>query len=275
MPALDRRVFLGAIAGGLLARAAKPKVGPENGSLVVVGGGTLPDVIVGRFLELGGTRNASFVIIPTAGEAEDYDQAWGQRQFLTKAGAHHVTVLHTRDRKIADSEEFIAPLKKAGGVWFAGGRQWRLVDSYLNTRTHKELWHVLERGGVIGGSSAGATIQGSYLVRGAREGNTIMMAPGYEAGMGFLRNVAVDQHLLKRNRQEDLVPVVERHRYLLGIGIDESTAIVVKGDEAEVIGASKVAIYDPRRRPGPDGKRYYFLNPGDKFDLQKRRRIVL
>ena len=91
--------------------------------------------------------------------------------------------------------------------------------------------------------------------------------------MGFLRNVAVDQHLLKRNRQDDLVPVIQKHRHLLGIGIDENTAIVVKGDEAEVIGASKVAVYDARYGTGPDGKRYYFLNPGEKFDLVKRRRL--
>lgn len=270
---LDRRLFLGAFAGGLLARAAKPKIGPDNGSLVIVGGGTMLDVIVNRFVTLGGGKNAPFVFIPTAGEGENYDHAWAQKQFLAKAGVPHVTVLHTRDRKLADSEEFTAPIRNAGGVWFNGGRQWRLVDSYLNTRTHKELWRLLERGGVIGGSSAGATIQGSYLVRGAREGNTLMMAPGYETGMGFLRNVAVDQHLLKRNRQDDLVPVIQKHRHLLGIGIDEATAIVVKGDEAEVIGASKVAVYDARYGTGPDGKRYYFLNPGEKFDLVKRRRL--
>lgn len=181
---LDRRLFLGSIAGGLLANAAKPKVGPERGSLVVVGGGAMPPSIVNRFLELGGGKNAQFVFIPTAAEGENYDDEWLKRQFLAKAGVPHVTVLHTRDRNVADSEAFTAPIRKAGGVWFGGGRQWRLVDSYLNTRTHKELWRLLDRGGVIGGSSAGATIQGSYLVRGAREGNTIMMAPGYEQGTG-------------------------------------------------------------------------------------------
>lgn len=270
---LDRRLFLGSIAGGLLAHAAKPKVGPERGSLVVVGGGAMPPAIVNRFLELGGGKNAPFVFIPTAAEGETYDAEWLKRQFLAKAGVPHVTVLHTRDRNVADSEAFTAPIRKAGGVWFGGGRQWRLVDSYLNTRTHKELWRLLDRGGVIGGSSAGATIQGSYLVRGAREGNTIMMAPGYEQGMGFLRGVAVDQHLLKRNRQDDLVPVIQKHTHLLGIGIDESTAIVVQGDTAEVVGASKVAVYDAKYGTGSGGKRYYFLNPGDKLHLSERRRI--
>jgi cyanophycinase len=270
---LSRRLFLATAACAGVA-PAKPYVGPEKGSLVIVGGGRLPDSIINAFVDLGGGKSGAFVIIPTAGEdIIKYDQAWADKQFLTKAGVSRVSVLHTRDRKEADTSKFVEPLKTAGGVWFPGGRQWRLVDSYLNTRTHRELWKLLKRGGVIGGSSAGATIQGSYLVRGAREGNSVMMAPGYEVGMGFLRNVAVDQHLLRRNRQDDLISVVERHRHLLGIGIDESTAIIVRQNDAQVIGESKVAIYDPQRGPGPDGKRYYFLNPGERFDLAGRRRL--
>lgn len=270
---LSRRLFLAATASASVA-PAKPYIGPEKGSLVVVGGGRLPDVIINTFIELAGGAGSSFVLIPTAGEdIIKYDDSWAEKQFLAKAGVKKVTVLHTRDRKEAETGKFVEALKTARGVWFGGGRQWRLVDSYLNTRTHRELKRLLHRGGVIGGSSAGATIQGSYLVRGAREGNSLMMAPGYEIGMGFLRNVAVDQHLLRRNRQEDLVAVVEKHRNLLGIGIDESTAIIVKQNEAQVIGDSKVAIYDPQRGPEPDGKRYYFLNPGDRFDLGSRRRL--
>jgi cyanophycinase len=119
---------------------------------------------------------------------------------------------------------------------------------------------------VIGGTSAGATIQGSYLVRGAPEGNTIMMARGHERGFGFLPRAAIDQHLLKRNRQDDLVAVVAAHPELLGIGIDEDTAIVVQDGRLRVIGASRVAIYEK-------GKPYFFLSPGDRFDLKARRRV--
>jgi cyanophycinase len=259
---MPRRVLF-ALVLAALCHAQPASVGPRSGSLVIVGGGSVGPAIVNRFLELAGGRNAPIVVIPTADTREQYDDAWLQRLFLVRAGATDVTVLHTRERAVADSGSFNQPLEKARGVWFGGGRQWRLVDSYLNTRTHRELWKVLERGGVIGGSSAGATIQGSYLVRGAREGNQIMMAPGYEVGLGFLRNTAIDQHLLKRNRQEDLVAVVAKHPSLLGIGIDESTAIVVEGDRFEVIGESKVAIYE-------HGRKYYFLNPGDRFDLGKR-----
>lgn len=243
--------------------------GPSKGSLVIVGGGKLGDEIVNRFIELGGGKDAAFVYIPTADGSDKPTPV--EKTFLAIAGCTHVTVLHTNDRKVADSKDFVEPIRKARGVWFGGGRQWRLVDSYLNTRTQKELESLLNRGGVVGGSSAGATIQGSYLVRGAREGNTVMMATGYEQGMGFLKNAGVDQHLLTRKREADMLQVIDAHPALLGIGIDESTAIVVHRDEFEVIGVSKVAIYDRGYTAGADGKRYYFLSHGAKFNLKTRK----
>jgi cyanophycinase len=248
------------------------KVGPGHGSLVIVGGGAVGPEIVERFIALAGGPDAPMVWIPTAmGGEPKVDPA---TTFLGKAGVKHLTVLHTNDRKVADSEEFVRPLRTARAVWFVGGRQWHLADSYLNTLTQKELFALLKRGGVIGGSSAGATIIGSYMVRGAVEGNEMMMAPGHEISLGFLRNSAIDQHLLTRHREKDLLQVIDRHPQLLGIGIDESTAVVVQGDRFEVIGKSKVAIYDPKYKAPAGGERYYFLNVGDRFDLRKRKTIV-
>ena len=132
---------------------------------------------------------------------------------------------------------------------------------------------MLERGGVIGGSSAGATIQGSYLARGDTETNTIMMGD-HEEGMGFLKNAAIDQHLLKRNRQFDLIEIVQAHPELLGIGLDENTAIVVQGDRFEVIGQSYVAIYDHNRALDSGGK-FYLLAPGDRYNLKTREAFRL
>jgi cyanophycinase len=238
--------------------------GPEHGALVIAGGGTLGPAIITRFIELAGGPAAPVVVIPTA--SEDVKDGWLGKSVLARAGMTNLTALHTRSHAEADRERFVEPLRRARGVWFDGGRQWRLVDSYLGTRTERELFALLGRGGVIGGTSAGATIQGSYLVRGARAGNTLMMAPGYEKGMGFLKVAAIDQHLLTRKRQEDMVPVVKAHPELLGIGIDESTAIVVQGDRFEVVGESKVAIYEA-------GKPYFFLSAGDRFDVKARRKV--
>ena len=177
-------------------------------------------------------------------------------------------MLHTTDRQVADSEAFVTPLTSARGVWFGGGRQWRLADAYLNTRTQREIEAVLERGGVVGGSSAGATIIGSFMVRGDTKGNEIMMGD-HQVAFGLLKGVAIDQHLLRRNREFDLIDVIEAHPDLLGIGIDENTAIVVQGNRFEVMGQGYVAIYDHQKMLDSGG-RFYFLAPGDRYDLEKR-----
>ena len=242
--------------GAVLAFAQS---GPPHGALVIIGGGKIGPEIMQRFINLAGGPDAPVVVIPTASEQEQPPPTY------RLDGLSHVTVLHTRDRKVADSEAFVAPLRKARGVFFPGGRQWRLADAYLGTLTEKELHALLDRGGVIGGTSAGATIQGSYLVRGAPEGNLIMMAKGHEQGFGFLQRVAIDQHLITRHREKDMLAVIVAHPELLGIGIDESTAIVVQGDRFEVVGQSKVAIYDSK-----SGKPCYFLSPGSRFNLKTR-----
>jgi cyanophycinase len=251
------------------ARAsAQAQVGPPSGALIVAGGGRLDSEIMDRFLDLAGGKAARIVVIPTAGEQDTFPEDWGGIEPFRGFGAASVTVLHTRDRSIADSEAFVAPLRDATGVWIPGGRQWRLADSYLGTRTLQELYAVLDRGGVIGGSSAGASIQASYMVRGAPEGNHIMMAEGHEQGFGFLRDAAVDQHLIARGRENDMLAVIARHPSLLGIGLDEGAAILVRGDEAEIIGRSKVAFYNTA---DADSAPYYFLESGDVFDLASRR----
>ncbi len=248
--------------------AAAAEFGPENGSLVIVGGSMKDPAILDRFLELAGGPEVPIVVIPTAGGGEHYDQYYtGLRQFK-EAGAKNITVLHTKDRAVADSDEFVEPIRQARAVWFPGGRQWRLADSYLHTKTHKELDALLARGGVIGGSSAGATIQGSYLARGDTKTNTIMMGD-HKEGMAFFKNVAIDQHLLMRNRQFDLIEIIEAHPELLGIGLDEDTAIVVRGDNFEVIGQGYVAIYDHQSLLDSGGQ-FYFLAPGDRFDIETR-----
>ncbi len=244
------------------------QVGPPNGSLVIVGGAMRDRGIMERFVDLAGGPEAPIVVIPTAGGAEEYDQFYQGLNAWREVGASDLTILHTQDRDEANSDAFVKPIREANGVWFPGGRQWRLADSYLDTKTEEELWNLLERGGVIGGSSAGATIQGSYLARGDTRTNTIMMGD-HEEGFGFLRNTAIDQHVLRRNRQFDLIEIIRARPELLGIGIDENTAIVVRGDEFEVIGQSYVLIYDHRSMVGDSGL-FYFLSPGDRFDLHTR-----
>lgn len=259
-----------AAGGTAWPQEAQTRVGPADGALVIAGGGMLSAAIRERFIDLAGGPDAAIVVIPTNGERAQYDEASAPdvRQ-LKAAGAKRVAIVHTRDRAVANSADFVRPLREASGVWISGGRQWRGVDAYLGTRVHDELRALLRRGGVIGGTSAGATIQGSYLVRGDTKTNQIMMGD-HEQGFAFLRNVAIDQHLLEANRQFDLWEVIKAHADLLGIGIDEDTAIVVRGDRFEVIGRSCVAIYDNQSDFGSRGW-FYFLKPGDSYDLAGRQ----
>lgn len=254
--------------------------GPSKGTLLIVGGGSLKDSgIPEKFIELAGGKDAKIVVVPTAGGNKNADgslkvytdeaalKSWRAR------GLTHVTLLHTADRKVADTPEFVKPLTEASGVWFEGGRQWNLVDSYANTLTEKEFHRVLERGGVIGGSSAGATIQGDFLVRGAVEGNEVIVAPEPEhrKGFAFLRKSAIDQHINTRNRWDDIDPLIKDHPELIGIGLSENTAIVVHGDRFEVIGAWKVAVHDNTRVYQPWEKPYYVLSAGDVYNLATRK----
>ncbi len=247
------------------AEAAPVVKGPEHGTLIIAGGGKLGPEILGRFITLAGGPSAEIVVIPTAGGEAKYGPDCECLKIFKELGATNLTVLHTTDRKVADSEAFVAPLKRAKAVWFVGGRQWHLVDSYLGTRTEAEIHNLLARGGVAGGTSAGASIQASYMVRGARAGNEVLMAPGYEQGFGLITGAGVDQHVTARHREGDLDALVTKHPDLLGIGIDQSTAIEVKRDSFKVLGVGHVFIHDGKEQP--NGGHYYLLSAGDGFDL--------
>lgn len=266
------------LAGSLYAQ--EPEYGPPKGTLVIQGGGSDVDTgIWETFINKAGGLNAKIIVIPTAGGNRTPDgkiKVYQEEQVVAmwkRRGATNVHMLHTADPKVADTEEFAKPLRDANAVWFDGGRQWNCVDSYAHTLTEKEFHNVLERGGVIGGSSAGATIQGDYLVRGAVAGSDIVMTPEpeHEHGFAFLRKVAIDQHINTRNRWDDLIQVIKKYPNMLGIGLSEGTAIVVTGDRFEVIGKWKVAIHDNTRVYQPWEKPYYILSLGDVYNMKTRK----
>ena len=243
----------------------------NKGSLVIVGGGGATAEIMDRFFELAGGKDALIVVVPTAAGDGPVGDDPGDARYLRKWGATNVKVLHTRDRKAADDPAFSKVLIEAKGVWFGGGRQWRFVDAYEGTLTEKRFREVLDRGGVIGGSSAGASIQSEYMPRGHPLGNTVVAAEGYERGFGYLPGCAVDQHFFARKRTADMTGLMKLYPQVLGIGIDESTAIVVTGHTAEVIGRSKAAFYDHREGPPKGDVDYTEVPAGGRYDLKARK----
>jgi cyanophycinase len=254
------------------SRATSTLVGPAHGTVIVVGGGSMGPEIYARFIAAAGGPNALIVDVPTAGGDSVYTQEAPGTRGWKQAGAKNVYVLHTTDRKLADSDSFATILAKAGGVWFEGGRQYHLVDSYAGTKTERGFHEVLARGGVVGGSSAGASILGDFLVRGAPSNNNFIVDdPGYEKGFAFLRGVGIDQHVVARERLPDLADsIIPKYPTLLGISEDEGTAWVVQGDTATIIGRNKAFVYGAKGAHD-DGKPFLTLYPGDRFNLAERR----
>lgn len=263
------------------------KHGPEKGSLIIIGGAVGSTASIwNKFTELAGGKDKAHIVVITAagGDSALYDIK-AVNEVKKQTGVRDVVLLHPKDLAEANSEKFIAPLKKATGVYFIGGRQWRIADAYLNTLTHQAFLDVLSRGGVLAGSSAGASIQGSLLWRGDTKGPQILLGD-HTQGLGFLKNSVIDQHVLKRNRQFDLVDVIRQAPELIGIGLDEATAVVVQRDSLEVIGKSYALIYDyntiigkksdaaadKENDPASVGP-FFFLSEGQKYDLRNRKVI--
>jgi cyanophycinase len=244
---------------------AEPEV--PKGALVIAGGGGMPAEATKRFIDLAGGPDALIVILPTANPNPSSDAGVN---LLRRGGAKNIKVLPERELKDVEDPKNLEILRQAGGIWFGGGRQWRFVDAYENTKAHEAFRDLLRRGGVIGGSSAGATIQGEYLCRGSPLNNTDMTCEGYERGLGFLPGVAIDQHFAQRKRFNDMAALVKTYPQLLGIGIDESTAIIVQGSVAEVMGRGEVHFYDRRQETSEGQADHLSVKAGGRYDLKTR-----
>jgi cyanophycinase len=213
-----------------------------KGKLIIIGGGDIPDTLFNLFAVSIGGKDQSIVVIPTATSDEAYIHEGGHLQKFSSRGFTNLHTIHTRDKKKADDPALIELMRNAKGLYFGGGDQDLIAQAYANTQLHKEMFALLERGGVIMGTSAGATIMGSLLIGGDHR-KTPNLKTSFPAGLSFLKNTAIDQHVLVRNRQFDLIPVLEAHPGILGIAIDESTAAVVEGNSLSVAGKSYVLIY--------------------------------
>jgi len=249
--------------------AAQPAL--PRGTLVLVGGGEVPDEAASRFVEAAGGQDALIVVVTTA-HGDDPPEDDSGTEWLSRAGAANVRCLHVRNCSQAADPDVVKLLKQAGGVWFVGGRQWRLVDAFFDTPAEAQLRELLARDGAIGGNAAGAAILASFLVRGSPLTNAQIMAEGYDEGFGFLGPAAVDPYFSQRNRHADMLRLKRAHPRVMGLGIDEGTAVVVRGSELEVFGRHRVAVFDSEEVP--DGRRgYKVLLAGDRYDMRERERV--
>jgi cyanophycinase len=238
-----------------------PAIGPEKGWLILQGGGKLTGdtEAMQRFRDLAGGAQGRLVLIPTAwmGDFSADRMVQWRTQASDISGMTNVAVLHTLDRRVADTEAFVAPLRSATAAWVMGGDEVHLAKAYSGTKTQRELEALLDRGGVIIGNSAGADILSKESTEPTNRWD----------GFDMLRDTLIVPHFSARHLEGVLTPLIAAHPDLLGLGIDEGTAIVVHGNEFKVIGDGRVAIYDGKDHAG---RSYYYLSWGQKFDLKKR-----
>ncbi len=232
------------------------------GKLMICGGGPMSDGFRQEFIRLADGPKAKIVIIPTGmqfpnrQEMENRFNSW--REFPMES----LAFIDTQSRDEANQEEFVKPLECATGVWISGGEQGRLSDVYVGTKVEQALTHVLERGGVVGGTSAGAAVMSKMMIR--------YGSPKAVVGAGFnlLARAVVDQHFIRRHREERLLGVLSEHPDLLGLGIDEGAALVVQGDHLRVLGESQVVIY--KEVSGSTTPWTETLKAGEEVDLVSR-----
>lgn len=237
-----------------------------RGALVIHGGGTLGQETIRAFTRLAGGPSGRLVVVPTAHEAADSPEyrrhlaaEWSRIPFAS------VQVLHARSRAMASSEELLAPLREATAVWFGGGWHGRLAETYVGTPFEAEIHALLQRGGVVGGSSAGAGIQSRFmLVLGERSEALTAV------GLDLFPGAVVDQHFSQRGHARRLGRVIESHRALYGVGIDEATSIVVQGRDVRVLGAGTVTLMTPAESKLD----VEVLRSGQSFDLVDVHRRV-
>lgn len=215
-----------------------PAAMERGGTLVLHGGGDHIEDVCDEFVRISGGPKARLVLIPSAFDFDDDDENYidaysGWKNYDVAA----LDFLHTDDPEEADSEAFCKVLEVATGVWIGGGSQARLTYRYGSRRVERLLLNVLERGGVVGGTSAGASVVSGLMIR---EGSATLAST--DRGFGLAGRLVVDQHFSERGRFPRLLGVLEDHPRHFGIGLDEDTGIILSGNELRVIGKGRVAV---------------------------------
>jgi cyanophycinase len=267
-----------------LATTAFAEQVPSRGHLLLIGGGEKPTEAMGKFVELAGGPSAPIVVIPTASSEPDTG-AYYVDLFFTGHGCTDVTPLEIRTKGDAGLAAHVAAVRRARGIFFSGGDQRRILDALEGTPVLEAIHERWRDGAVIGGTSAGTACQSPLMITGDGDFDVIHAgAVELRSGLGLFPGVVVDQHFIARQRFNRLLSVILEHPDLLGVGVDEATAVWVRPDSTfQVIGRSAVVVIDARgaavKRETPvDGKaslgardvRIHVLVDGEVFDMNGR-----
>lgn len=262
----------------------------NHGQLIIIGGAedkTGECKILREFMRRSGDTEARIVIMTVATElprevGEDYIEVF------ERLGVDEVRVVDTEDREAARERSALRAIEQATGVFFTGGNQARITSLLKDTELEATLRKRFSEGLVIAGTSAGAAVMPDIMiVEGDSETNPRIEVVEMDRGMGFLPGVAIDQHFAERGRLGRLLSAVAQQPVTLGFGIDENTAVVVSGNECEVIGEGAVTVIDVSELTHSNldrilkdenlalcGVKVHILPHGYRFDLRNRKPIV-
>ena len=257
----------------------------HSGKLFIIGGGKRPESLLNRMIDEAGLREKGYaIVLPMASEEPDSAIFYGKKQ-LTDLGILNIEGIHfPLNQKV---EEILKDsVKNASLIYISGGSQSRFMEIVAGSPIEEAIWEAYKNGAVIAGTSAGAAVMSELMITGNE-----LRYPDYSAtsrniksenielvtGLGFVKTAIIDQHFVKRSRHNRLISLVIEHPDLLGIGIDEATAILVTGDTAEVVGDSQVLVFK-----NPLGSKHFYNEklgarqlkldvylPGDKFKISK------
>jgi cyanophycinase len=279
-------LFLGLAAAAVTAAcsAKVPVPAGPKGHLFIVGGGDRDEPLMRRYVELAGGYGSGRFVIFTMASGVPHEVGPELVAEFKKYGVADVAYYQlTRDE--AMKPESVGILDGVSAVWFSGGDQARLTAALLDTPIHKRMLELYAEGCLVGGTSAGAAVMSEVMITGDEKRTKnedelwqAVLADNvvHTRGFGFVKNAVIDQHFLVRRRQNRLISIVLEYPALLGVGIDEATAILVRPDGRwEVLGESQVYILDARKaavlktpanKLGGHGLAFNLLTAGDVFD---------
>ncbi len=263
--------------------------GRPKGHLFIIGGGDRSEDMMKRFVDLASKAGQGRIVVLPMASSTPEETGKNLVEEFQNLGVKEV-VFYNFTRREAEDYARARWLAGSGGIFFSGGDQSRITEAILDTPVHKMIVELYQQGAVIGGTSAGAAIMSELMITGdeARKpeeghefetieaGNVILAR-----GLGLIKTAIIDQHFATRQRHNRLISVIAGHPELLGIGIDEETAVIVNPDQSfDVIGNKNVIVYDaskaqitagPRRSIGIRGMIMHVLMPGEKFSIIKKK----
>jgi cyanophycinase len=238
--------------------------------LIMIGGGDRPNDVLNKIVELSdGEKGKLLVITWASGVPEESFTAF--KEDIEKVSKIQLIKAPFRPLNQETKTQFLQQLKESTGVFFTGGDQNRVMEVLQDETLFKALHEKYKSGTLFAGTSAGTAIMSEKMITG--EGDfTVIDGTKVEIkkGLGLLTKAIVDQHFIKRSRQNRLMGLIWQNPHLLGIGIDEDTAFYLKDNKiGEVLGDSKVMIFDAKKEP----LKVVLLKKGEKFDIKKRKKL--